>query len=121
MWYTRGVENRFSLRVGCEGLMREAKVGQEEALIDGLADWIARRGLVTPAVFLLEVNRPFSFLGSQALWMLQPLLGPAMGYGRVAAWARLLEDRSSVARLLQRLESPRTGGDDSNGAGDALS
>jgi hypothetical protein len=91
--------------------MREATAWQNEVLIDRVADWIARQGLVTPAVFLLEVNKPFSFLGSQALWMLQPLLGPAMGHDRVAAWARLLEDRTAVERLLERLESRRAGGD----------
>lgn len=91
--------------------MREATAWQGEVLIDRLADWIIRRGLATPAAFLLEVNKPFSFLGSQALWMLQPLLGPAMGYDRVATCARLLEDRDSVERLLERLESHRTGGD----------
>lgn len=91
--------------------MREVTAWQEEALIDRLADWIARRGLLTPAVFLLEANKPFSFLGGQVLWVLQPLLGPAIGYGRMAAYARLLEDRTSVERLLERLESRRTGGD----------
>jgi len=91
--------------------MRGTMAGQDEALIDRLAEWIAGRGLVTPAMFLLEINKPFSFLGSQALWMFQPLLGPAMGHERVAAWARLLEDRANVERLLERLESRRTGGD----------
>jgi hypothetical protein len=101
--------------------MRHITAWQDEALIDRLAEWIARRGLVTPAMFLLEVNKPFSFLGSQALWMLQPLLGPAMGYDRVAAWARLLEDRASVERLLERLESRRAGVDNPAVTDDTLS
>lgn len=101
--------------------MREAKAWQGTAQIDGLADWIAHHRLVTPALFLLEVNKPFSFLGSQALWMLQPLLGPAMGYDRVAVWARLLEDRASVDRLLERLASRRSSSDGSALVDDTLS
>lgn len=89
--------------------MQPATAWQEEELIDRLTEWIARQGLVTPAVFLLEANRPFSFLGGQALWMLQPILGPAVGYDRIAAYARLLEDRASVERLLERLELHRRG------------
>lgn len=91
--------------------MQQATAWQEEKLIDRLADWIARQGLVTPAVFLLETNKPFSFLGGQALWMLQPLLGPVLGYDQIGAYARLLEDRTNVERLLSRLESCRTGSD----------
>lgn len=87
--------------------MRQITVRQQEELIDRLADWIARQGLVTPAMFLLEANKPFSFLGSQALWMLQPLLGPALGSDAITAYAQLLQDRTSVERLLERLESRR--------------
>jgi len=92
--------------------MSQVTAWQEEKLIDRLADWIVCQGLVTPAVFLLEANKPFGFLGSQALWMLQPLLGPAIGHDQIAAYARLLGDSTSVERLLERLESRRAVGDD---------
>ena len=88
--------------------MQQANAGQEEELIDRLADWITRQRLVTPAVFLLEVNKPFSFLGSQMLRVIQPLLGPALGYEQIGAYARLLEDRTNVERLLANLESRQT-------------
>ena len=95
--------------------------GQEEKLIERLADWIARWGLTTPAIFLLETSKPFSFLGSQMAWMVQPLLGPVMGYDEVGTYARLLEDRTNVERLLARLESHRADdGDHSAPAGDIV-
>ncbi len=98
--------------------MRQIIARQQEELIDRLADWIARQGLVAPAVFLLEANKPFSFLGSQALWMLQPLLGPAIGHDQIVAYAQLLQDRSSVERLLERLELRRNGDNSPAGADD---
>ena len=100
--------------------MSQMTTWREEKLIDRLADWIECQGLVTPAVFLLEANRPFGFLGSQALWMLQPLLGPVVGHDRITAYARLLEDSTSVERLLERLESRRAIGDDPARAGDTM-
>lgn len=101
--------------------MQQATAWRQEELIDRLADWITRQGLVTPATFFLETNKPFSFLGSQALWMLQPLLGPLVGHEQIGAYARLLEDRTSVDRLLARLESRRAGSDGPAPTGDATS
>jgi hypothetical protein len=54
------------------------------------------------------------------LWMLQPLLGPVVGHDRITAYARLLEDSTSVERLLERLESRRAIGDDPARAGDTM-
>jgi hypothetical protein len=76
---------------------------RREQLVGELATKIARWGLITPAMLFLEVNKPFSFISSQALLLFQPLLSPLLG-NKVAEYARLFEDRASVERLLQRLE-----------------
>lgn len=73
---------------------------EAEALIQRWARWIVGRNLVTPAVALLELLKPLSFLGSQLLWILEPLWGQ-----NGAAYARLLEDRANIERLLQAIES----------------
>jgi hypothetical protein len=59
--------------------MSQKTVGREEDLVARLADWIARQGLVTPAMFMLEAGKPFSFLGGQVLWMLQHVFGITSG------------------------------------------
>ena len=100
--------------------MSQKTVGREEDLVARLADWIARQGLVTPAMFVLEAGKPFSFLGGQVLWMLQPLLGPVMGYDRISSYARLLEDSDSVERLLMYLESRQAIGDDPGSTDDTV-
>jgi hypothetical protein len=87
----------------------ELSAERREQLIGELAARIARWGLITPAILFLEVNRPFSFIGSQALLLFQPLLSPLLG-NKVAEYAQLFEDRASVKRLLQRLEN----GDDNS-------
>ena len=73
-------------------------------LVQTLAGRIAQRGLTIPAIVGLELLKPFCFVGSQILLVLEPLLDPWMGKsGR--DYARLLEDRANVERLLEALES----------------
>lgn len=100
--------------------MQQTMVWTEEELIERLANWITRRGLVTPAIFLLETNKPFTFLGSQLLLMVQPFLGPVAGYDRIGALARLMEDRTNVEHLLARLESCRVNDGSSPSTDDAM-
>ena len=72
---------------------------RREALIGRLAGWITARGLESPAILFFEMCKPLSLLGSQALLVLQPLLG-----GAVNEWADLLEDPATIDQILDRLD-----------------
>ena len=78
----------------------------EDDLIETLASSITRRGLTTPAMVLLELVKPLSFLLSQALLVTDPLLSPLAG-GMGRRWAWLLEDRLRIDGLLETLASHR--------------
>jgi hypothetical protein len=80
-----------------------------DPLLDRVAAQVVRRGLVTPALFFLELHRPLSFLAGQATHALQPFLAPLFGYQTVQRLARLLEDPANVDRLLERIEQLETG------------
>jgi hypothetical protein len=69
-------------------------------MIGRLAEWITARGLESPAILVFELGKPLALLGSQALLVLQPLLG-----GALDEWAELLEDPTTVEQILDRLES----------------
>lgn len=73
-------------------------------MIDRLARQIRRWRLTWPAIALLEMTRPFSFLVGQGLLLCQPLLEPLSTELRFADYAGLLADRSNVDRLVARLE-----------------
>ena len=82
----------------------------QEEMIDHLAEWIESKGLRSPAILFLEASKPLALIGSQALFLLQPLLG-LVGplWGRfddraLTEYALLLEDPASIDRLLARLE-----------------
>ena len=85
---------------------QERALGKDSSieLVQTLAARIAQRGLTIPAIIGLELLKPFCFVGSQILLVLEPLLDPLIGeLGR--DYARLLEDRANVERLLEALES----------------
>jgi len=87
-----------------EPLTPEAPLTDGEALLDQIAAAVLRRGLVTPAVFFLELNRPLAFLAGQATHVLVPFLAPLVGIGKMQEVARLLNDPRSIDRLLERID-----------------
>ena len=83
----------------------ELSVDQRDLLIERLAQKVSRWGLTAPAILFLEANKPFSFIGSQALLFFQPLLGFLLGDDEViGGYAQLFEDQANVERLLNLLE-----------------
>jgi hypothetical protein len=83
---------------------------RRDVLIENLAHRIEALGLSAPAILLLEAHKPLSFLGSQALLILQPLLAFAFDTSTSAEYAALLEERSNVERLIRRLERQESNG-----------
>ncbi len=77
---------------------------EEEVLLAKVAGGVVRRGLEVPAEMFLESVRPLSFLGSQALVFLQPILGMVLNPTEVEKFSRLLEKRSALPRLVALIE-----------------
>lgn len=77
---------------------------RRDELLDTIAQRIRGMGLATSAILMLEAHKPLSFLGSQVILILQPLLGFAFDDQTTRAAVALLEDRANVERLISRLE-----------------
>lgn len=77
---------------------------QSEQLLEQLAQQIDRWGLTLPALLLLQVTKPLSFIASQGLLLCQPLLSFIHDSPRTADYADLLADRTNIDRLVARLE-----------------
>jgi hypothetical protein len=77
---------------------------RSEQLIEQMTQQISRWGLALPAILLLEVTRPLSFIGSQGLLLFQPLLDFFYDGPRITDYADLLADRANIDRLVTRLE-----------------
>ena len=76
-----------------------------DPLVERLVYLVARWGLVTPAIAFLEANKPLSFVGSQALLMLQPMTDLFGAGEQTKDFAVLLADRDRVGRLIASLEA----------------
>ncbi len=73
------------------------------ALLDRFARLLAERGLVTPAIFLVESMAPLGFLGSQLVHALLPIMGMVAPLDDIERLARLLERREAPALFADRL------------------
>jgi hypothetical protein len=76
--------------------------------VDKLARRIEQRGASSLALLLIEVVRPFSFLGSQALLMAQPLLAGILDNTTVEQATVLLDNPELLNRLSATLEGAET-------------
>lgn len=88
----------------------EALPGQEQALLERLADRVARRGLAAPAVFLLQSAKPLNFVGSQLLVFFRPLITmvfPPDQYDRVAELLSRRQCLEVLARMIEERELRR--------------
>ncbi len=77
---------------------------RRDQLIYMVADQVVKRGMETPATFFVEMNRPLSFIGGQALVFFAPILGVIFNQHTIEEFARLMEDRKNVDRLLDKIE-----------------
>jgi hypothetical protein len=78
----------------------------ERALLDELADGIARRRLTPAALFFLESMKPLGYIGSQMMIFLRPMI--TVIWSNPTKWDQLqgiLEKRGSIELLLRRLEA----------------
>ena len=75
-----------------------------DPLAERLADLIVRWRLATPAIAFLEANKPLSFVGSQALLMLQPMTDLFVTRELTTDLVALLADRDRLETLIARLE-----------------
>jgi len=78
---------------------------EDQALLDRLAAWVSTRRLETPAVLFLESVRPMSFVGSQAMFFLEPFARAVFNASDYERLARLLERRSNLELLVRAIET----------------
>lgn len=84
--------------------MEESGQEQSEQLIEHLTQQISRWGLALPAIVILHITRPLSFIASQGVLLCQPFLSFVYDAPRIADYAEFLADRTNIDRLVARLE-----------------
>ncbi|MGQ0665442.1 MAG: hypothetical protein ACT4O4_00250 [Nitrospiraceae bacterium] len=98
--FQTGLRHAFSLQ-------RETgpfSMGEVE-LMERVAEAIVKRDMAAPATVFLESMGPMSFLGSQALHFLTPIIECAFNAKEVDQVARLLERRNTIRQLIAIIET----------------
>lgn len=73
--------------------------------LDRLAQFIVRRRLETPAILFLESVVPISYIGSQVMVGLEPIVGPFFPQKDWECLARIFERRDGIERLTSKIEN----------------
>jgi hypothetical protein len=77
---------------------------EDEALLDRIAAAVVRWGMAVPAIFMLESSKPLSFVGSQFLHFLSPIVHAVLEARELDRLAVMLERRETVEELIRRIE-----------------
>jgi hypothetical protein len=78
---------------------------EDVRFLERIADAFVKRGMGVPASLFLESMGPVSFLGSQALHALTPIIECAFDSKDMERVARLLERRDTVSHLIGLIET----------------
>lgn len=83
----------------------ELTTEERDRLVDRAAAEIRKRKMELPAILMLELHKPLSYVGSQAAIVFSPFLVPFLGFDFTNDFSRLFSDKDNVERLLNRLEN----------------
>lgn len=88
----------------CDRMMQYTEMTDERRsqLIESICQKVAQYGMITPAIFFLEMNKPLSYIGSQAMHFFSPIV--SVLFATFEEYAYFFEDRQNVERLIVRLE-----------------
>jgi hypothetical protein len=76
---------------------------RRDEIIDAIAKRIEQFGMLVPAIFFLEMNKPLSYIGGQAMHFFAPIVG--VFFNTFEDYAYFFDDRKNVELLIQKLES----------------
>lgn len=77
---------------------------RRKEIIGVLAKAMVERRLTAPAVFFLETVKPLSFVGSQAMVFLQPIIQAIFPFRSYNELSVMMEDRKNVEELICEME-----------------
>jgi hypothetical protein len=77
---------------------------ERDLWLDKIAKGVVGRGMETPAILFLEMHKPLSYIASQGVVVMSPLVAPFVGFENVRLAVKLMEKRENVELLIRRIE-----------------
>jgi hypothetical protein len=93
----------------------EITVERREEVLNKIAQKVVDLRLTPVAIVMLESGKPLSFVGSQLMVFLQPVVTSLFPFHQYDEVAALLEERSNVEALIQKIEELEDGRRDRKG------
>jgi hypothetical protein len=90
-------------------------VERRDEVLTKIAQKVVDLRLTPVAVVMLESSKPLSFVGSQLMVFMQPVVTSIFPFHQYDEVAALLEDRANVEALIQRIEKLEDGRRDRKG------
>lgn len=87
-----------------EILPEDVSEEDKERILKRVATEIVSRRLTAPAIFFLEASSPLSFVGGQAMILLEPFVHAIFDLPDYRRFALMLERRENVNRLITMIE-----------------
>ena len=84
--------------------MPEQPSDEDRRIIEKTARRLVEMRLAAPALFMLESMRPLSFVASQGLLFLQPIVESFLTVPEYQSFQRMLEKRENIDRLVEHIE-----------------
>jgi hypothetical protein len=93
----------------------DISVERREEILTKIAQKVVDLKLTPVAIVMLESSKPLSFVGSQLMVFMQPVVTSIFPFHQYDEVAALLEDRANVEALIQRIEQLEDGKRDRKG------
>ncbi|GEM_PF-493007 len=77
---------------------------RQKELLEKIANQIVKRKLTVPAIMFFESVKPLSFVGSQAMVFLQPMVQAILNRREYDEITLMMEERENVEKLLCEIE-----------------
>jgi cell shape-determining protein MreC len=76
---------------------------RRDEIIEAIANRVKQFGMTVPAIFFLEMNKPLSYIGGQAMHFFAPIIG--VFFNTFEDYAYFFDQRENLELLIQRLEA----------------
>jgi hypothetical protein len=93
----------------------DISVERREEILTKIAQKVIDLRLAPVAIIMLESSKPLSFVGSQLMVFMQPIVTSVFPFHQYDEVAALLEDRTNVEALIQKIEKLEDGRRDRKG------
>jgi hypothetical protein len=93
----------------------DVSVERRDEVLTKIAQKVVDLRLTPVAIVMLESGKPLSFVGSQMMVFFQPIVTSLFPFRQYDEFAALLEERSNVESLIQKIEELEDGRRDRKG------